>query len=84
MIVGDANRTRLAFRLPSNKKTDRHFSKSDTVRSLYAFVAGEGELQKKLFDIFTVTPSVNLSDQKDKSIEEASLLNTLLAVRLSK
>ena len=81
-IAGDLNKTRLAFRLPSNKKIDRYFSKSDTVQSLYAFVAREEEMQGKLFDIFTTYPSINLSDQKDKSVEEARILNTQLAVRL--
>ena len=80
-VADDVNGTRLAFRLPSSKKLERHFLKTNTVRCLYAFIASEEDTQGKLFDIFTSYPVVSLINKKDLSVEAAGLLNSQVTVR---
>ena len=78
----DINSTRLSLKLPSSRKIERYFLKSDKVSVLFALASKEYEIADKAFTIKTAMPIVDLAEKIDMTLEEAGILNSQVILRL--
>ena len=77
---------KISIRLATGgKPIVRRFKMSDSVRSLFAFVASmmdDGEQdRRKRFDVMTAFPTKSLSEVMESSLEENGLANSQVIVR---
>eukprot|EP00939_MAST-03C_sp_MAST-3C-sp1_P001853 g1853.t1 len=74
--------TSIHFRLPSGTRAKRRFLRSDSVNLLYQYVRETVDgARSRSFDIRTVFPPKSLRDAKEKTVEELSLMQSVVIVR---
>jgi hypothetical protein len=78
---------KVSIKFPWGKQVVRRFHKSDQVRTIYSFAQKTGldaEGRKegdKLFDLFTVYPSMSLMNSLDATLQEAGLAGSQVVMR---
>mmetsp|Transcript_31899 Transcript_31899/g.73295 ORF Transcript_31899/g.73295 Transcript_31899/m.73295 type:complete len:367 (+) Transcript_31899:3-1103(+) len=78
-----AGGARIQLRMPDAKRLVRKFTVSDTVKTIYAFVAQNNEEAKggRTFSLMAGYPPKSLEGEMDKTIEQCNLAGQAITVR---
>ena len=71
----------MLIRLPSGKRLERLFHRTDVVKSVFAVIASDAEMAEKDFCVYTSFPATDIGEKMQLTIEEAGLLTCQVTVR---